>query len=89
MKSNIITKFTTDSAYTSKTIKQHLNACTCNNHIHETGYSGNPLNTQPELTNSIESEIRVRVKHIFDYMTNPMNAGVNLKAIGKKGKRIA
>jgi transposase, IS5 family len=32
----------------------------------------------------MKSKIRVRVEHTFGFMTNSMNNGLNLKAIGKQ-----
>ncbi len=37
-----------------------------------------------ERSNSIKSKIRVKVEHVFGYMTNSMNNGLDLKAIGKE-----
>ena len=73
-----------DSAYASKTIKAHLERYGSKNHIHEKGYRNKPLKLQQQLTNKMKSKIRVRVEHIFGYMTNSMNDGLNLRAIGKK-----
>ncbi len=39
--------------------------------------------TQKE-SNSNKSKIRARVEHIFGFMTNSMNKGLELKAIGKQ-----
>lgn len=82
--SSVKTKHALCSAYTSQTIKQHLNERNCNNHIHVKGYRGNPQDTQQRLTNHMKAKIRVRVEHLFGYMTNSMNEGLNLKAIGEK-----
>jgi IS5 family transposase len=73
-----------DSAYASKTIKAHLERCGSRNHIHEKGCRHKPLQLQQQLTNKIKSKIRARVEHVFGYMTNSMNNGLNLRAIGKK-----
>jgi len=73
-----------DSAYASKTIKAHLDHCGSKNHIHEKGCRNKPLELQQQLTNKMKSKIRARVEHIFGYMTNSMNNGLNLRAIGKK-----
>jgi len=73
-----------DSAYASEKIKAHLQRCGSRNHIHEKGYRNRPLDLQQQMTNKIKSKIRVRVEHIFGYMTNSMNDGLRLRAIGKK-----
>lgn len=72
-----------DSAYRSEKIETYLKSVNCKSHIHEKGYRNNPLDTQQQLHNHLKSKIRSRVEHVFGYMTNSMNNGLNLKAIGK------
>lgn len=73
-----------DSAYASKTITEHLRNCGSRNHIHQKGCRNRPLELQQRLNNKMKSKIRVRVEHIFGYMTNSMNDGLHLRAIGEK-----
>lgn len=73
-----------DSAYRSERIETYLQSINCKSHIHEKGYRNNPLELQQQLTNTMKSKIRSRVEHVFGFMTNSMNNGLNLKAIGKK-----
>lgn len=73
-----------DSAYRSEKIETFLKSINCKSHIHEKGYRNKPLETQQDLHNHMKSKIRSRVEHIFGFMTNSMNNGLNLKAIGKK-----
>lgn len=73
-----------DGAYRSDKIETYLASVQCKSHIHEKGHRNNPLDTQQHLTNKMKSKIRVRVEHTFGFMTNSMNNGLNLKAIGKQ-----
>lgn len=73
-----------DSAYSGKTIQGYLNFKNVKSFIHEKGYRNSPLNFEQMTKNTLKSKVRSRVEHIFGYMTNSMNNGLNLKAIGKK-----
>lgn len=73
-----------DSAYRSEKIEAYLKSINCKSHIHEKGYRNKSLDIQQKMTNTMKSKIRSRVEHVFGYMTNSMNNGLNLKAIGKK-----
>ena len=73
-----------DSAYSGKTIAGYLNFKNVKNFIHEKAYRNRPLTLEQETRNTLKSKIRSRVEHIFGFMTNSMNNGLNLKAIGKQ-----
>lgn len=73
-----------DSAYRSEKIETYLESINCKSHIHEKAYRNKPLEIQQDLHNHMKSKIRSRVEHVFGFMTNSMNNGLNLKAIGKK-----
>ena len=73
-----------DSAYRSKKIETYLRSIDCKSHIHEKGYRGKPLTDIQKESNNKKSKTRARVVHIFGFMTNSMNNGLNLKVIGKK-----
>lgn len=73
-----------DSAYRSEKIEVYLKSQNCKSHIHEKGYRNKALDIEQRLTNKMKSRIRVRVEHVFGSMTNSMNNGLNLKAIGKQ-----
>jgi IS5 family transposase len=73
-----------DSAYVGATIQGYLKFKNVKNFIHEKGYRNNPLTYVQERSNTVKSKIRVKVEHVFGYMTNSMNNGLNLKAIGKQ-----
>ncbi len=73
-----------DSAYRSEKIETYLESINCKSHIHEKGYRNKPIEIQQQLHNQMKSKIRSRVEHVFGFMTNSMNNGLNLKAIGKK-----
>jgi len=73
-----------DSAYRSDKIESYLWLKNCKSFVHEKAYRSKPLTYAQERDNSIKSKIRVRVEHVFGYMTNSMNKGLDLKAIGKE-----
>ena len=73
-----------DSAYSGKTIQGYLNFKNVKSFIHEKGYRNSPLSFEQITKNTLKSKVRSRVEHIFGFMTNSMNNGLNLKAIGKK-----
>ena len=73
-----------DSAYRSQKIESYLWLKNCKSFVHEKAYRSKPLTYVQERANSIKSKIRVRVEHVFGQMTNSMNKGLDLKAIGKE-----
>jgi len=73
-----------DSAYRSAKIEESLKEKNITSHVHEKGYRNNPLDIQQKLTNKMKSKIRVRVEHIFGYMTNSMNDALHMTSIGIK-----
>ena len=73
-----------DSAYRSKEIEQYLEKQNCKSNVHEKGYRGNPLTDIQKESNTQKSRIRVRVEHIFGFMTNSMNNGLFMRSIGIK-----
>jgi len=73
-----------DSAYRSKEIEKYLEKQNCKSNVHEKGYRGNPLTEQQKESNTEKSRIRVRVEHIFGFMTNSMNNGLFMRSIGIK-----
>lgn len=73
-----------DSAYISQDIENKIWLKGIKSYIHERAYRNKPLTFEQECKNTLKSKVRSRVEHIFGYMTNSMNNGLNLKAIGKK-----
>lgn len=73
-----------DSAYASEKIEGYLRFKNVKSFVHEKGYRNRPLTLQQEERNTLKSKIRSKVEHVFGFMTNSMNNGLNLKAIGKK-----
>jgi len=73
-----------DRAYNSPDIENHLWLKKVKNFVHERAYRNKPLTLDQECSNTIKSKIRVRVEHIFGFMTNSMSSGLDLRAIGKK-----
>ncbi len=66
----------------SKKIEESLKAQNITSHVHEKGYRNHPLDEQQKITNKMKSKIRVRVEHIFGYMTNSMNDALHMCSIG-------
>lgn len=73
-----------DSAYASEKIEGYLRFKNVKSFVHEKGYRNRPLSPTQEERNTLKSKIRSKVEHVFGFMTNSMNNGLNLKAIGKK-----
>jgi IS5 family transposase len=73
-----------DSAYRSKEIEEYLEANECESFVHEKGYRGNPLTDVQKESNNQKSKIRVRVEHIFGFMTNSMNNALYIRSFGMK-----
>lgn len=69
-----------DSAYTGEDLLSQLPEG-LDIQVHEKGYRNNPLTTKQKESNRQKSKIRVRVEHIFGYITNSMN-GITLRSIG-------
>ncbi len=73
-----------DSAYRSKEIEAYLKTQACESQIHEKGYRGHPLTREQKASNTIKSKIRVRVEHIFGFMTNSMHNALFMRCIGRE-----
>jgi IS5 family transposase len=76
-----------DSAYTGETIEDLLEENGVKGEICEKGYRGHPLTEGQKKRNRKKSKIRVRVEHIFGFMTNTMRDGLKMRGIGMR--RIA
>ena len=69
-----------DSAYSGETPRSKLPAgLDCQ--IHEKGCKGHPLTDEQKASNRTKTSKRVRVEHVFGFMTNSMN-GITLRSIG-------
>jgi transposase, IS5 family len=71
-----------DSAYTGEAIETILEEHEVKGEICEKGYRNHPLTTAQKKRNRKKSKIRVRVEHIFGFMTNTMKDGLNMRWIG-------
>lgn len=60
-----------DSAYKGEEIECCLGP-RIENHICEKGYRNKPLTDEQKMLNKKISSVRVRVEHIFGFMTNPI-----------------
>lgn len=69
-----------DSAYSGAPIAEKLPE-TIKNHIHEKGSRKHPLTDAQKESNNNKSKTRVRVEHVFGFMTNSMH-GISLRSIG-------
>lgn len=70
-----------DSAYRSEKTENKLLHKNKKSKIHEKGKRGKPLTALQIKRNKKKSTIRVKVEHIFGYMTNSMN-GIFIKSVG-------
>jgi IS5 family transposase len=72
-----------DSAYVGEPIAKYLMEINVENHIHEKGSAKKPLTPAQEKSNHKKSSTRVRVEHVFGFMTNSMGkAGIFNRCIG-------
>jgi transposase, IS5 family len=70
-----------DSAYSGAPIRDQLKELNIKNKIHEKGYRGSPLTEKQKERNKKKSKVRVRVEHVFGFITNSMN-GMFIRCIG-------
>lgn len=70
-----------DSAYVGETIENYLNKKHIENKICERAYRDTPLTKKQKEDNKNKSKTRVRIEHIFGFMTNSMN-GIYIRSIG-------
>lgn len=73
-----------DSAYTGETIEMILEENDVKGEICEKGYRNHPLTEAQKKRNRKKSKIRVRVEHIFGFMTNTMKDGLKMRWIGMR-----
>ena len=71
-----------DSAYRSEAIEEDLAGKEVASQIHERAYRGKPLTEEQVENNRCKSRIRVRIEHVFGFMTQSMG-GLYLRYIGK------
>ena len=69
-----------DSAYSGNPIAERLPEG-IENQIHEKGYRNKPLSEEQKAENKRKSRIRVRIEHVFGYMTGSMQ-GITVRSIG-------
>lgn len=69
-----------DSAYSGKPIAEALPKGT-DNQIHEKGYRNNPLSEEQKAENKRKSRVRVRIEHVFGFMTGTLH-GITVRSIG-------
>ncbi len=75
-------KMYADSAYRSEEIEKNLAGKEVESQIHERAYRGKPLTGEQIENNRCKSRIRVRIEHVFGFMTQSMG-GLYLRYIGK------
>ena len=71
-----------DSTYTGDAIETILEEHGVTGESCEKGYRNHPLTKAQQQRNRKKSTIRVRVEHIFGFMTNTMKDGLNMRWIG-------
>ncbi len=74
-----------DSAYSGKEMQESLPE-TAECRIHEKGYRNHPLTEEQLASNNEKSKVRVRIEHIFGYMTMSLH-GVTVRSMGLRGRR--
>lgn len=77
-----------DSAYRSAEAEAMLTGKAVLSQIHERAYRNRPLTEEQKENNRQKSRIRVRVEHIFGYMSQSMK-GFYLRAIGRRRNAAA
>jgi transposase, IS5 family len=70
-----------DSAYTGAPIEKLLEKKNIENQICKKGFRNTPLTEEQKKSNRKKSKTRVRVEHVFGFMTNSMN-GIFIRSIG-------
>jgi IS5 family transposase len=70
-----------DSAYSGKVLLESL-PDHVERRVHEKGTRNHPLTDEQKESNRLKSKIRVRVEHVFGFMTNSMG-GIDLRCIGR------
>ena len=73
-----------DSAYRSQDIERYLQGIKCKSQVHEKGVKCKPLSEQQKANNHKKSKTRVRVEHVFGFMTNSMHNGLHMRQIGQQ-----
>ncbi len=76
-----------DSAYKGEEIESCLGS-KIENQIIEKGYRNKPLTEDQKVQNKRKSSVRVRVEHIFGFMTNSMK-GMSIRCIGLERAKFA
>jgi len=71
-----------DSAYRGDDIEKQLSKKEIKSQIHDRAYRNHPLSEEQKKTNREKSKIRVRIEHIFGFVTNSMRDGFKLRSIG-------
>ena len=77
-----------DSAYRSAEAEAMLTEKAVVSQIHERAYRNRPLTEAQKARNRQKSKIRVRIEHIFGYMSQSMK-GFYLRAIGRRRNAAA
>lgn len=73
-----------DSAYVGEAIETILEGKGVKGEICEKGYRNHPMTAAQKKRNRKKSKIRVRVEHIFGFMTNTMRDGLKMRWIGMR-----
>jgi IS5 family transposase len=73
-----------DSAYRSQDIERYLQGIKCQSQRHEKGVRGKPLSDQQKANNHKKSKTRVRVEHVFGFMTHSMHNALRMRQMGEQ-----
>lgn len=71
-----------DSAYSGDPCKKVIRKSKMKNRVHKKAYRNKPLSTYQKKKNTIKSETRARVEHIFGYHWTNQDGGCLIRAVG-------
>jgi len=71
-----------DSAYTGEEQEKVIKKYKMKNKVHEKGYRNLPMTEEQKKSNTVKSQTRARVEHVFGFMEQSMN-GLTVRSIGK------
>ena len=72
-----------DSAYRSTGAEARLTEKAVPSQIHERAYRNSPLREEPKASNREKSKVRVRIEHLFGYLSQTMK-GYYLRHLGRR-----
>ena len=77
-----------DSAYRSTAAEARLTEKAVQSQIHERAYRNSPLREEPKASNREKSKVRVRIEHLFGYLSQTMK-GYYRRHLGRRRNAAA